>query len=264
MANTFFIPEVYGDALREEIRGKLFFANFAQMNTNLTGEPGNVVNLPYFAYAGDADIVAEGTDATPKNLSSTAVSATVKKAVAPYELTDEQLTQAAGDVENQVRYQAATAIARTLDRQLVDAALTSTNVVGDGLAPLSYDLIVDGRAQLGDGAEGAVIVINSSDEAKLLKDGTMQDASKFGAAIMVNGLQASGKIAGLPVYVTDMVPAGNAIILKPNALVLAMKRDIKTEEARNIFKGTLGVVSNVHFGAAIALEENVVVLDVTA
>jgi N4-gp56 family major capsid protein len=262
MANTFFIPEVYGDALREEIRGKLYFANFAQINTNLVGEPGNVVNLPYFAYAGDAEIVEEGVDAVPKNLTSTAVSATVKKAVAPYELTDEQLTQAAGGVEDQVRYQAATAIARTLDKELMTAALTSTNVVGDGTADLSYDLIVDARAELGDGAEGAVLVINSADEAKLLKDGTMQDASKFGAPIMVNGLQASGKIAGLPVYVSDIVPATKALVLKPNALVLAMKRDIKTEEGRNIFKGTLGVVSNVHFGAAIALEENVVVIDV--
>ena len=263
MANTLFTPEVYGDALQEELRGKLYFANLAQMNTNLQGQPGNVVNLPYYAYAGDAEIVAAGIEAVPKNLTSTAVSATVKKAVAPYELTEEELTQAAGDPLGQVRDQSAKAIARKLDKELIAAALTSVKVVGDGTANISYDLIVDARAELGDGAEDAVLVINSAQEAILLKDGTLQDASKFGAPIMVNGLQASGKIAGLAVYVTDNMAAKKALVMKANSLVLAMKKapEVKTDE--NIFKGTVGIVANVHFGVAIAQPENVVVISVT-
>ena len=262
MANTLFTPEVYGDALQEELRGKLYFANLAQMNTNLQGQPGNVVNLPYFAYAGDAEVVAAGIEAIPKNLTSTAVSATVKKAVAPYELTEEELTQAAGDPLGQVRSQSALAIARKLDKELIAAALTSANIVGDGTANISYSLIVDARAELGDGAEDAVLVINPAQEAILLKDEILQDASKFGAPIMVNGLQANGKVAGLPVFVTSNMTANKALVMKANSLVLAMKKapEVKTDE--NIFKGTVGIVANVHFGVAIAQPENVVVISV--
>ena len=260
-----FVPEVFADALQTEFLGKLKLGALATQVNGLEGQPGNAVNLPYFAYAGDADIVGAGVGANPANLTGSAVKATVKKAVKAFAITDEDATQGAGDPVGQIRLQMATAIAGAIDKELMDALLTTVKTVGNGGAVISRDNIVDAQALLGDDSEGAVLVIHSKQLSDIYKDANFVSAAVIGAPIMIGGISAVGTFYGMPVIVSDRVQkVGNvytAVVFKPEALVLGYKRSPITEEQRDVLKGQSYLVGNVHFAVALAKADKAVKIE---
>lgn len=252
-----FIPEVFADALQTEFLGKMKLAGLSAQVSGLEGTPGNAINLPYFTYAGDAEIIAAGLAATPASLTGTAVKATVKKAVSAFAITDEDVTQGAGDPLGQIRLQMAEALAGAVDTALMTAALTTALSVGASNAVITRDNLVDAQATLGDKAEGSVLVIHSKQLADIYKDDNFISAATLGAPIMVGGIAAVGMFYGMPVLISDRVnkTVGNvysALVIKPQALVLGYKRAPIVEEQRDVLKGQSYIVANVHFACALA------------
>lgn len=253
-----YIPEVFADALSTEFVGKLKLGAIAKQVVGFEGVPGNVINLPYFAYVGDAAVVAEGIPAVPTALTGSSVKLTVKKMVAAIPLTDEQATQGAGDPLGNVRLQLAQAIAAGIDNDLMSALLTTTNSVGDGTKVIERDNMIDAQAKLGDDAEGAVLMIHSKQLADIYKDANFVKASELGGPIMIGGISAIGMFYGMPVIVSDRVKKDedhkySAVCFKPEALVLAYKRNVQVEDSRVGLAGTTNYIANVHFATALAL-----------
>jgi len=252
-----FIPEVFADALQTDFLGKLKLGGIANQVPGLEGTPGNAINLPYFNYIGDAEDVNEGVAITPENLAGSAVKAIVLKAVKGVTVTDEQLTQGAGDPLGNVRGQLAEAIVAKIDTALMTALLTTTNSVGASNAVITRDNIIDAQAKLGDKSDGAVLVIHSKQLADIYKDANFVSAAVLGVPIMVGGIAAVGTFYGMPVIITDRVnkTVGNvysAVVFKPETLILSYKRQAMVEEQRNALAGASYIVANVHYAVALA------------
>jgi len=253
-----YIPEVFKDALATEFVGKLKLGALATQIVGFEGQPGNVINLPYFNYVGDATVVAEGQPASLTALTGSSVKLTVEKAVSAIPLSDEQATQGAGDPIGNVRLQLAQGLAGCIDNSLMAALLTTTLEVGTGAAIITKDNMIDALAKLGDDTEGAVLMIHSKQLADIYKDANFIKASDLGAPIMVGGIQAFGQFYGMPVIVTDRVKksVGNvysAVVFKKEAIVVAYKRTVQVEESRVAVNGITNYIANVHFATALAL-----------
>jgi N4-gp56 family major capsid protein len=84
-------PQVMADMISAELPKKIKYAAIAQIDTTLTGQPGNTITLPKYAYIGDAEDVAEGVAMGTTKLTASSTPATVKKAGKAVEITDESV-----------------------------------------------------------------------------------------------------------------------------------------------------------------------------
>jgi len=97
-------------------------------------------------------------------------------------------------------------------------------------AEISYDDVVNAKVALrADHVTGDGLVVDEITQGMLLKDDKFIDASAFGEQVMRNGL--IGKVAGMPVYVTDTLYDQVGIVAKwgPEMATVVFKEQLKTE-----------------------------------
>jgi hypothetical protein len=107
------------------------------------------------------------------------------------------------------------------DRKYVEAE-------DDGI--ISYNDVVNAKVSLrSDFVTGDGLLVDELTMGELLKDDKFIDASAFGEMVMKNGL--IGKVAGMPVYVTDTMYDQVGIVAKwgPEFGTVVYKETIKTE-----------------------------------
>ena len=110
--------------------------------------------------------------------------------------------------------QLAKSIYNKVDNDLLDAALTATNI-HDTKAVIGYDGIVDAVTKFEDEEDGTekVMFIHPKQEATLLKDPDFLSADKFQSGVAVNG--AIGKIAGCWIKKSRKVKAKSGVYTCP-------------------------------------------------
>lgn len=99
---------------------------------------------------------------------------------------------------------------------------------------MSYDLAVDALGELAgvtaanENEQGFFILINHKHRAALRKDADFVQARQ--GEIVING--QIGSIAGLPVVVSRLVPAGEAYVMSKDAVTCFVKKDAEVEQER--------------------------------
>lgn len=189
-------PEVMGVMINAKIEALAKLTPYAKVDTTLVGVAGDTKTIPCWNYIGDAEDVAEGGEVGLSQLTASSTTFTIKKAMKAVAITEEARLSGLGNPVGQAETQLAKSIVGKVDSDLLEAAYTASNEVGDGTAVISYNGIVDGVAKFEDEEDGIekVMFIHPSQEAKLLKDSQFLSADKFQSGVAVNG--AIGKIAG--------------------------------------------------------------------
>lgn len=57
--STMIVPEVLAPMMQAELDKKLRFAQFADIDATLVGQPGDTLTFPAFIYSGDAKVMGE-------------------------------------------------------------------------------------------------------------------------------------------------------------------------------------------------------------
>ena len=215
-------PQVMGDMIDAKIEALLKITPYAKVDTSLQGVPGDTKTVPSWNYIGDAEDVAEGAEVDLTAMTASSTTFTIKKAMKSVGLTQEAINSGLGNPVGQAEKQLAKAIAGKVDDDVLAAALTATNVVGDGTAVIGYDGIVDAVTKFEDEEDGIdkVMFISPKQEATLLKDPDFISADKFQAGVAVNG--AIGKIAGCWIKKSNKIKAKSGIFTNP---ILKMEPD---------------------------------------
>lgn len=281
------IPEVWADAVAPVILGKTVWAQLADTDDQLVGQPGDSVTFPKFNYIGDADTLTEGVAMDTTKLTMTDSKATIEEAGKAVELTDSATLSALGQPDSQAQQQLAISVARKIDTRLREAALyTHTNggagdtepttaplTVTTTAARLNWAALVAGTMLLGDEydpSELKGIVIHSKQYADLLLDPLFLDANKGGNGAILRG--QIGQIGGIPVLVSDRgTTTGTgadtvytAVIVRNGGLALKYKRRPIVEKDRDILKRTNIVTTNVHFAVKRTDDRGVIVIKTKA
>lgn len=215
-------PQVMGDMIDAKIEALLKITPYAKVDTTLQGVPGDTKTVPSWNYIGDAEDVAEGAEVDLTAMTASSTTFTIKKAMKSVGLTQEAINSGLGNPIGQAEKQLAKAIAGKVDNDVLAAALTATNTVGDGTAVIGYDGIVDAVAKFEDEEDGIdkVMFISPKQEATLLKDPDFISADKFQAGVAVNG--AIGKIAGCWIKKSNKIKAKSGVFTNP---ILKMEPD---------------------------------------
>ena len=215
MMSNMINPEVMGDMINAKIEALAKITPYAKVDTTLQGVPGDTKTVPTWDYIGDAEDVAEGAEVGLTTMSASTTTFTIKKAMKAVGLTQEAINSGLGNPVGQAESQLAKAIVGKVDNDLLAAAMTAKNIVGDGTATIGYAGIVDAVTKFEDEEDGIekVMFISPKQEATLLKDSDFVSADKFQAGVAVNG--AIGKIAGCWIKKSNKIKANSGVFTNP-------------------------------------------------
>ena len=257
-------PEVMGDWVSEHLEREMKFSPLCQIDLSLAGRAGDTVNVPKYAYIGDAGEVAEGDAITISQLTASSEAVTVKKAGNGVELTDEALLSGYGDPLGEAGMQLTLSIAGKVDGDVL-AALTNigAEMTYTASEPISADVIADALVKLGEKEGGEkVLVVAPAQLAQLRKSEGWLKATDVGAMRLVSG--AVGMIHGCQVIVSDKITASGGnftnYIVMPGALVLFLKKDTEVESQRDIVHKSTVVTADKYYAVYLANESKAVKL----
>lgn len=204
------IPEVMGEMINAKIEALAKITPYAKVDTTLVGVPGDTKTVPSWAYIGDAEDVAEGAEVGTTQLTASSKTFTVKKAMKAVSLTQEAVNSGLGNPIGQAEFQLAKSIVGKVDNDVLEAVLTSKNVVDLSSQVIGYEAIVEAVSQFEDEEDGIekVMFIAPEQEKALLTDPMFLSADKFTSGVAVNG--SIGKIAGCWIKKSRKIkPEGN-------------------------------------------------------
>lgn len=263
-------PEVMADMVSAKLPKLLKFTPLAYVETALEGQPGNVLTVPAFEYAGDATNVAEGESIPLDQLTTKKTTMTIKKAGKGYEITDEAVLSGLGDPIGQAVYQLGLAIANKIDNDIVEIAKTATQHVAE--APTTLETI-DKALQIFEDEEDVryVAVINPKDAISLKANIGKEwiKGSELGAEMVVSG--TFGEAGGVQIVRSKKVEQGKGFLVqvsakqtdpddeaKYGAFVINLKRNVAVETDRDIVKKTTVITGDEHYGVYLYDQSKVV------
>ena len=207
-------PEVMGDMINAKIEALAKLTPYAKVDTTLVGVPGDTKTVPSWNYIGDAEDVEEGAEVGLSQMTASSATFTIKKAMKAVGITQEAINSGLGNPVGQAEHQLAKSIVGKVDNDVLEAALTATNVVTTG-AVIGYEGVVSAVTKFEDEEDGIekVMFISPKQEAQLLVDPLFLSADKFQAGVAVNG--AIGKIAGCWVKKSNKIKAKSGVYTCP-------------------------------------------------
>lgn len=273
LSTNLVVPEVFSKIVEGEFLAKAKLLNFAKVYNDLVGKPGDTIHFSKFGTLTEATELTEEMPMSTETLSATDSSAVIKEIGKAVEISDKAILTALGDPIGEAARQLGVVLALKVDTDIKTELESTTNVVDvSGSGTISYSAIVDALAKFGENYDDVLaLVVHSKQAADLLKDSNFINASAFGQPVMVNGYPAIGKIAGIPVVISDRItktPGGTtpdtytALLLRKNAVALAYKRQLQIEQDRDILKRTT-VISGTMYYAVKLLDKNKAVKIIT-
>lgn len=262
------VPEVYANIVEGEFLQRAKLLKFAKVYNDLQGKPGDVIHFPKWSTLSEATTLTEATAMSTEVLSATDTSATIVEIGKAVEISDTAILTAIGDPIAESARQLATVLALKVDSDIKAQLEATTNSV-TASDVLTYDDIVAALAKFGENYEDVVaLVVHSKQASDLLKDANFINAAAFGQPVMVAGYQAIGKIAGIPVVISDRISYDStnetytALLLRQYPVALAYKRELKIEQDRDILKRTTVIAATMHYAVKL-LDPNRVVKIIT-
>ncbi|UOC12400.1 N4-gp56 family major capsid protein [Staphylococcus agnetis] len=250
-------PEVLAPMMQAELDKKLRFAQFAEIDNTLVGQPGNTLTFPAFVYSGDATVVAEGAEIPIDQIETKKRQATIQKIGKGTELTDEALLSGYGDPKGEAVRQHGLAIANKVDNDVLAALKTaSLSVEADITSLTGLESAIDKFND--EDQEPMVLFINPSDAGKLRASATTNftRATQLGDDVIVKG--AFGEALGAIIVRTNKLEKGEAILAKKGAVKLITKRDFFLETERDASRKATALFSDKHYVAYLYDEAKVV------
>lgn len=270
-------PQVMGAMINAKIEALLKITPYAKIDTTLVGVPGNTITVPSWKYIGDAEDVGEGAEVALTQMSASSTTFTIKKAMKAVGITEEARLSGLGNPVGQAETQLAKAIAGKVDNDVLEKALTSTNIVDNSTtAQIGYEGIVDAVTKFEDEEDGIekVMFISPLQEATLLKDPMFLSADKFTGGVAVNG--AIGKIAGCWIKKSNKIKEASGVFTNPiiklqpdspeteytedelPALTIYLKKDTATTSEFKQRTQVTEIVSSKYYGVALTNEAKIV------
>ncbi|GII98382.1 N4-gp56 family major capsid protein [Sediminihabitans luteus] len=283
-----YAPEVWEDLAQAAFTGAAIVGTSTAVvaDDTLAGQPGDTVNFPAWMALSEMSDLTEGVAIVPEKLTQKNSKATIKEAGKGVEFTDKAKLTGLGNGQDEAIRQFGLLSARKVDADLITSAqavVAGGITYADGTAatastPLLHTIsggaitwpgLVDGLEKFGDDfepSEFSGLYIRAEQRSQIMKDDTFIKASDLGAGGEGTMVRRGfiGEVAGLPVYVTNRLATGKALVLKRNSLGLMYKRRPVVEQDRDILARTDVVTTNLHYATKRLDDKGVLVVTIGA
>ncbi|WP_019241507.1 MULTISPECIES: N4-gp56 family major capsid protein [Bacillus] len=253
-------PQVMADMISAGLPSKIKFSPIARIDTTLSGQAGDTITIPKYAYIGDAEDLTEGVAMGTVVLSTSTQTATIKQAGKAVEVTDKAALAGYGDPIGEAKRQLEDSIASKVDADCVTALKAATLSHDASSAVISYNSIVDAVDKFEEeDDEQKILFIHPLQKGTLRKDPNFID--NVPNAYMTGVV---GEIAGCQVFASKKVPKEDVggtytnFIVKPGALAIYLKRDVEVESDRDILAKSTVISADEFYVAAIEDDSKVV------
>ena len=246
--STQIVPEVLKPMMQAELDKKLRFAQFADIDSTLVGQPGDTLTFPAFVYSGDATVVPEGQKIPVDKIETNRREAKIHKIGKGTDITDEALLSGYGDPQGEAVRQHGLAIANTADNDVLEALRGTKLTVSADIGTLAgLEAAIDTFDD--EDLEPMVLFINPKDAGKLRSSASSNftRATELGDNIIVKG--AFGEALGAVIVRSKKLDEGEAILAKRGAVKLITKRDFFLETDRDPSTKTTALYSDKHYVA---------------
>jgi hypothetical protein len=229
--NTVYENFILESKMTDLLNTKLATRSLMTLDTSLVANAGDTKNINVYTYSGAVETMSAVGDVNTVRgavtFSATPYVVAVSQQVFDY--YDEQLAQDPLLLDMGMKGASTTMVNDINTKyfaELAKGTQTATWVMGE---KISYDDIVDGIADMGVEDESQLfIVIGLGLKADIRKDADFKTANA--GAILFNG--QIGSVAGLPVVVSELVPADTCYIATNKAVTLFTKVDSEVEQSR--------------------------------
>ena len=264
-------PQVMQDMVSAGLPKALKFTQFAAVNEELKGVPGDTVTIPAWAYIGAAEDVAEGAEVTTATMSASTKTVQIKTAGKAITLTDKAVNSGLGDPVGQATYQLSLSMADKIDNDVL-VALGTTTLVATDAKQISYKGIVAAIDKLNEEtATEKVLFVAPSQVTVLRQDDSFIAKDKYGNDVMMNG--EIGMIAGCRVVPSRRIDDSKAnidnfiVCLTPEvedgapalpAVTIYTKAEANLETERHAKALSTDIVVSAHYAVGLTNESKVV------
>ncbi len=264
-------PQVMQDMVSAGLPKALKFTQFAAVNEELKGVPGDTVTIPAWAYIGAAEDVAEGAEVTTATMSASTKTVQIKTAGKAITLTDKAVNSGLGDPVGQATYQLSLSMADKIDNDVL-VALGTTTLVATDAKQISYKGIVAAIDKLNEEtATEKVLFVAPSQVTVLRQDDSFIAKDKYGNDVMMNG--EIGMIAGCRVVPSRRIDDSKAnidnfiVCLTPEvedgtpalpAVTIYTKAEAMLETERHAKALSTDIVVSAHYAVGLTNESKVV------
>lgn len=264
-------PQVMQDMVSAGLPKALKFTQFAAVNEELKGVPGDTVTIPAWAYIGAAEDVAEGAEVTTAAMSASTKTVQIKTAGKAITLTDKAVNSGLGDPVGQATYQLSLSMADKIDNDVL-VALGTTTLTATDAKQISYKGIVAAIDKLNEEtATEKVLFVAPSQVTVLRQDDSFIAKDKYGNDVMMNG--EIGMIAGCRVVPSRRIDDSKAnidnfiVCLTPEvedgtpalpAVTIYTKAEANLETERHAKALSTDIVVSAHYAVGLTNESKVV------
>ena len=230
-----FIPQVVADQIATEYGNAIVVSRYFEQENNLVGRAGDTLTFPQFTYIGDAEVVAEGADYTPAQLTASTVSVKVEKVGKQVQITDEALNSGYGNPYGEATTQIAHAVAIKDDKDAIACLMTSTRTAEGSTLD---NAILNGMKVLGEMALTNTVYCfcNSQEYYDMLGSQKFIPASQMLAEKVTKGVV--GQYLGVNIIPTDTVTAKAPILMVQGAGKKVNKASFTAEQDRDLSNHT--------------------------
>lgn len=265
-------PEVMADMLSAKLPQKIKVIPYAKVDTTLSGQPGDTITVPKFAYIGDAEDVAEGVEAGTTKLTASTTQAKVKKAVKNVTITDEAVLSGYGDPVGEINKQIVKSIAAKVDNDGMEVLQKATLVYDGSADTISYSGIVNAVDKFEEEDQlKKVMFVHPKQVTQLRLDADFKDINKYPLETLMTGV--IGEICGCQVIPSKKVPLKSGAYLCPiikvesdtetdmetPALTYYIKRNATVEIDRQVSTKSTMISADEHYTVALSNESKVVI-----
>ena len=267
-ADFAFEPKVWQDHIAAYFDNTLTFGQVALRDRTLVGEPGMVVNFPYFKAISAAEEPDEDSGLTVDKLQDDSFSCTVKEVAKAVGMKKRALRKSAARREaifSEAQRQIARVHAEKVESDIITEINTTNNFVAgfvgtDSTAHLAkISNIANGKIRaFGDKADQAIaIFMHSFHELDLLTDSTA-GFLKADANMPFWGMPGyRGKLLGMDVFVSDLCPRLTdisskrvyaAFTVKANAFGIMQAEELDFEDDYDLLHREYVVAAGQYYG----------------
>lgn len=256
MANQIVNVEVLADLITEKLGNNVKFMPLAKVVP--INQQGGTVGVTKQKYIGDAQVVAPGQLIPASDFNQERVNLEIGKLAKRVPMTEEELLSAFGDPAGTIERQMLKSLENGLDKAIVSELTAITGaMVHDATTAgaINKEVLADALTKFGEDQEDAYLLVNPATKSAMMKD------PDFIIKSAQDGLAVVGEIYGVQVVLSASVPAGEAYLVKPEAVHLYIRKQANVEQDKDIATQTHEFVGTVYFGAILAQEDGAVKID---